>query len=146
MARLLFDDDQTPCRHYINTQHRRELKSSRPLKNSGTASPLISDSHHLRPLLKPGVMADLNLVDPGTDLISNHILKSTLLPDQALRLLMSMITVMHTDILTPKLQVMQSRVTRILTVKRIMDMITDLPAVMIMDIRMVVAVATRTDR
>ena len=90
-------------------------------------------------------MPDLNLVDLDMDLTSNHILKSTLRLDQALRRWMSMIIVMPMVILMPSLLVMQRKDMGILTVRRSMDMIMDLQEVMIMDTRMVVVV-TLMDR
>jgi hypothetical protein len=90
-------------------------------------------------------MHDLNLVDLEMVLTSNHIRKSTLLLDQALRRWMNMIIVMLMVILMPRLLVMPRRDMDILTVKRTMDMIMVLPEVTITDTRTAVAV-TRMDR
>ena len=99
-------------------------------------STLISDNHHL-PQAKRGVMPDLNLVDLDMDLTSNHILKSTLLLDQALRQSMNMIIVMLMVMFMPRLLVMPKRDMGILMVMRTMDMITDTRTAV---------VVTRTDR
>jgi len=90
-------------------------------------------------------MLDLNLVDLEMDLTSNHILKSTLLLDQALRQWMNMIIVMLMVILMPRLLVTPKRDMGILMVMRNMDTITDRREVTIMDTRTVVVV-TRMDR
>ena len=90
-------------------------------------------------------MPDLNLVDLEMDLTSNHILKSTLLLDQALRQWMNMIIVMLMVILMPRLLVTPKRDMGILMVMRNMDTITDRREVTIMDTRTVVVV-TRMDR
>ena len=89
MARLPFDDDPTRCLLYTNTPLRPGHKSSRPRKSLDTVKAgilSISDNLLLRPVLKPGVMADRNLVDLEMDLISSHTLKSTLRLDLALPL------------------------------------------------------------
>ena len=108
------------------------------------ASTLISDNHHLPPA-KQGVMLDLNLVDLEMDLTSNHILKSTILLDQALRQWMNMIIVMLMVILMPRLLVTPKRDMGILMVMRNMDMIMVLLEVIITDTRTVV-VGTRMGR
>jgi hypothetical protein len=108
------------------------------------ANTLISDNHHLLQA-KQGVMLDLNLVDLEMDLISNHILKSTLLLDRVLQQWMNTIIVMLMVILMPRLLVMPRRDMGILTVKRTMDMIMVLQEVTITDTRTVVVV-TRMDR
>jgi hypothetical protein len=108
------------------------------------ASTLTLDNPHLPPA-RQGVMLDLNLVDLEMDPTSNHILKSILLLGRALRQWMNMIIVMLMVILMPRLLVMPRRDMGILTVKRTMDTIMDLPEVTITDTRMVVVV-TRTDR
>jgi hypothetical protein len=82
-------------------------------------------------------MLDLNLVDLEMDLTSNLTLNSTLLLAQALRQWMNMTIVMPMDMLMPRRLVMLKRDMVILTVKRVMDTIMDLPRVTIMDTRMV---------
>jgi hypothetical protein len=149
MARLLFDGDPTRCLLYINIPLRPGHKSSRPPRNLDTARtviPSISDNPHHHPVLKLGAMDDLNLDDLEMGLISNHTLKSTLPLDLAQLPLMSMIIAMRMDMLIwPRAPVKPRKVMVILTVKRVMDMITDLPVVMTMVTRMVVVV-TRMDR
>jgi hypothetical protein len=108
------------------------------------ANTLISDNHHLLQA-KQGVMLDLNLVDLEMDLISNHILKSTLLLDRVLQQWMNTTIAMLMVILMPRLLVMPRRDMGILTVKRTMDMIMVLQEVTITDTRTVVVV-TRMDR